>query len=175
MSAILLRKAEILEDVEAQKRALFQAAQIEEEILERADNAIAVYEKVLEIDEEDARSVDALVNLLLGLSRWEELLKAYTRKVDLVLDPDEKKQVLYEVGAVYERELNNVGNAIDTYQRILELDPDDLTALGRLDVLYQTAENWQELLSILTREAELTADPEESVGYQYRVAALFEK
>ena len=175
MAAILLRKAEILEDVDAKKRALFQAAQIEEEVLERADNAIAAYEKVLEIDEEDARSVDALVNLLLGLSRWEELLKAYTRKVDLVLDPDEKKQVLYEVGAVYERELSDVENAIDTYQRILELDPDDLTALGRLDVLYQTAENWQELLSILTREAELTADPEESVGYQYRVAALYEK
>ncbi len=175
MAAILLLKAEILEDVDQKKEALFQAAQIEEEVLERADNAIAAYEKVLEIDEEDARSVDALVNLLLGLSRWEDLLKAYTRKVDLVLDPDEKKQVLYEVGAVYERELSDVENAIDTYQRILELDPDDLTALGRLDVLYQTAENWQELLSILTREAELTADPEESVGFQYRVAALYEK
>src|SRR5690606_14149004 len=40
--------------------------------------------------------------------------------------------------------------------------------------LYQSAENWQELLSILTREAELTADPAESVGYQFRVAALYE-
>jgi len=174
MSAVLQRKAEMLEDVDSQKEALYQAASIEEEVLERSDNAIAVYEKVLELDGEDLRSVDALVNLLLSLSRWEELLAAYTRKVDLVLDPDEKKQVLYEVGAVYERELSDVANAIDTYQRVLELDPDDLTALGRLDVLYQTAENWQELLSVLTREAELTADPEEAVGFQYRVAALYE-
>ncbi len=174
MSAILQRKAEMLEDIDAQKEALYQAAQIEEEVLERPDQAIAAYEKVLELDEEDLRSVDALVNLLLGLSRWEELLSAYTRKVDLVLDADEKKQVLYEVGAVYERELQNVPSAIDTYQRVLELDPDDLTALGRLDVLYQTAENWQELLSVLSREAELTADPEEAVGFQYRVAALYE-
>lgn len=174
MSAILQRKAEMLEDIDAQKEALYQAAQIEEEVLERPDQAIAAYEKVLELDAEDLRSVDALVNLLLGLSRWEELLGAYTRKVDLVLDADEKKQVLYEVGAVYERELQNVPSAIDTYQRVLELDPDDLTALGRLDVLYQTAENWQELLSVLSREAELTADPEEAVGFQYRVAALYE-
>src|SRR5690606_39414695 len=29
-------------------------------------------------------------------------------------------------------------------------------------------------LSVLTREAELTADPEASVGYQYRVARLHE-
>lgn len=174
MSAILQRKAEMLEDVDAQKEALYQSAQLEEDVLERPDQAIAVYEKVLEIDSEDARSVDALVNLLLGLSRWEALLSAYSKKVDIVLDPDEKKQVLYEVGAVYERELGNVERAIDTYQRILELDPDDLTALGRLDVLYQSAENWPELLSILTREAELTADPEESVSFQYRVASLYE-
>lgn len=174
MSAILQRKAEMLEDLDAQKEALYQAAGIEEDVLGRPDNAIAAYEKVLELDSEDLRSVDALVNLLLGLSRWEALLAAYSKKVDLVFDPEEKKQVLYEVGAVYERELQNVDSAIDTYQRVLELDPDDLTALGRLDVLYQTAENWPELLSILSHEAELTADPEEAVGYQFRIASLYE-
>jgi tetratricopeptide (TPR) repeat protein len=60
------------------------------------------------------------------------------RKVDLVR-PDEKKLIYYQIGAVYERELGDVPRAIDTYQRVLELDPDDLQALGRLDVLYQTA------------------------------------
>ena len=58
---------------------------------------------------------------------------------------------------------------------MLELDPDDLTALGRLDVLYQSAENWAELLSVLTQESELTADPAEAVSYQYRIAELYEK
>lgn len=174
MSVILQRKAEILDDVDAQKAALYRAAALEEEVLGRSDKAILVYEKVLEIDEEDLRSVDALIGLYLSLSNWRELLSVYNRKADLVFDVDEKKQVLYEVGAVYERELQDVQNAIDTYQKILELDPDDLNALGRLDVLYQTSENWQELLSVLTREAELTADAEEAVGYQYRVAALYE-
>jgi tetratricopeptide (TPR) repeat protein len=175
MSVILQRKAEILEDVDQQKAALYQAATLEEELLNRPERAIAVYEKVLELDPEDVRSVDALISLFLSLSRWEDLLGVYSKKVDLVLDPEEKKQILYEVGAVYERELSNVAHAIDTYQRVLELDPDDLTALGRLDVLYQAAGNWQELLSVLTHEAELTADPAEAVGYQYRIAALYEK
>lgn len=175
MSVILQRKAEILEDLDQQKAALYQAATLEEELLNRPERAIAVYEKVLELDPEDLRSVDALVSLFLSLSRWEDLLGVYSKKVDLVLDPEEKKQILYEVGAVYERELSDVDNAIDTYQRVLELDPDDLTALGRLDVLYQAAGNWQELLSILTHEADLTADPAEAVGYQYRIAALYEQ
>lgn len=175
MSAILQRKVEMLDDLDAQKAALYQAASLEEDVLNRPDAAISVYEKILSLDEEDVRSVDALVNLLLSQSKWPELLNAYTRKVDLVADPEEKKQVLYEVGAVYERELKDVSAAIDTYQRVLELDPDDLTALGRLDVLYQSAQNWQELLSVLSRESELTADPEEAVGYQFRIASLYEQ
>ena len=65
--------------------------------------------------------------------------------------------------------------AIDTYQRVLELDPDDLQALGRLDVLYQTAQNWPELLSVLQHESELATDPAEGISYQYRIAELYEK
>lgn len=174
MSLILQKKAGMLDDIELQKQALYAAATLEEEVLEQPEKAIAVYEQVLELDAEDVKSVEALIGLLLGLSRWKDLLTAYARKVDLVFDVEEKKQVLYEVGAVHERELSDVESAIDTYQRVLELDPDDLIALGRLDVLYQTAENWSELLSVLTREAELAADPEESVSYQFRVAKLYE-
>lgn len=175
MSLILQRKAEILEDIDDQKSALYQAATLEEEVLERKENAIGVYMKILEIDPEDLRSIDALINLYLGLARWEELLGVYSKKADLVVDVEEKKLILYQEGAVYERELNDVRRAIDIYQRVLELDPDDLTALGRLDVLYQTAENWQELLSVLQHEAELTADPAEAVSFQYRIAELYEK
>ncbi|MGC4089575.1 MAG: tetratricopeptide repeat protein [Polyangiaceae bacterium] len=175
MSLILQRRAEILEDTDARKDALFQSAMLEEEILERPEQAIQAYLKVLEIDGEDLRSIDALIKLYLGLSRWEDLLSVYSKKADLVVDPEEKKHILYQVGAVYERELTDVPRAIDTYQKVLELDPDDLTALGRLDVLYQAASNWQELLSVLQHEAELTADPGESVSYQYRIAELYEK
>jgi tetratricopeptide (TPR) repeat protein len=175
MSAILQRKATVLEDVDQQKEALYQAALLEEEVLDRPREAIAVYQKVLEIDSEDIRSIDALVKLYLSLGAWEELLAVYTKKVDLLLDPGEKKLILYQVGAVFERELNDVKRAIDTYQRVLELDPDDLTALSRLDVLYQAAGNWNELLGVLTHEAELTQDAIESVSYQYRIAELYEK
>lgn len=175
MSLILQRKAEMLADSDEQKAALYQAATLEEEILERPDSAIAVYQKVLSLDSEDLRSVDALINLYLRARRWHELLEVYSKKADLVAEAEEKKLIYYEVGAVYERELGSVQNAIDTYQKVLELDPDDLTALSRLDVLYQTAENWSELLTVLLHEAELTADPAEAIGYQYRIAELYEK
>ncbi len=103
----------------------------------RPEAAIAVYTKVLEIDADDLRAIDALIRRYLDLSRWQDLLAVYAQKADLVADVEEKKGIYYQVGAVYERELGDVPRAIDTYTKILELDPDDLQALSRLDVLYE--------------------------------------
>ena len=175
LSQILQQKADILDDVNEKKSALFQAASIEEDVLERHDQAIAVYGKVLELDVEDIGAIDALIKLYLTLSRWTDLLAVYAKKADLVGDPTEKKLIYYQIGAVYEREIGDVPRAIDTYQRVLELDPDDLQALGRLDVLYQTAQNWPELLTVLQHESELAGDPTEGISYQYRIAELYEK
>ena len=72
--AILQRKAEILDELAEKKDALFQAARIEEDVLEQPEAAIAVYSKVLELDADDLRALDALIKLYLGLSRWEDLL-----------------------------------------------------------------------------------------------------
>lgn len=175
LSLILQRKAEILDEPADKKDALFQAAAIEEDVLEQPEAAIAVYKSVLAIDEDDVRALDALIKRYLGLSRWQDLLSVYSKKADLVADPEEKKRIYYQVGAVYERELGDVASAIDTYQKVLELDPDDLQALSRLDVLYEQAQDWQELLGVLTRESEMCDDPNEAVSFQYRIAELYEK
>ncbi len=175
LSLILQRKSEVLEEPLDKKDALFQAAAIEEDVLGRQEAAITVYSKVLEIDGDDLRAIDALIRRYLDLSRWQDLLNVYAKKADLVADVAEKKAIYYQVGAVFERELGDVPRSIDTYTKILELDPDDLQALSRLDVLYEQAKNWQELLSILTRESEMTADAQEAVSFQYRIAELYEK
>lgn len=174
-SALLQRKALMLEDVDEQKAALYEAAMLEDDVLGRPEQAIAVYRKVIELDVEDLKSVDALVSLYLRLERWKELLEIQTQKADLVLDVGEKKNIFYEMGAVYERELTDVPRAIAVYQKVLELDPDDTVALGRLDSLYQAEGSWVELLAVLAHEADLAADSAESIGFHYRIAEIYEK
>ncbi|NUP10097.1 MAG: tetratricopeptide repeat protein [Polyangiaceae bacterium] len=175
LSEVLQQKADILDGLPEKKASLFQAASIEEDVLDRHEAAVRVYRKILELDPEDVRAIDALIKLYLAHSRWADLLAVYVSKADLVQDVDEKKNIYYQVGAVYERELNDVPQAIDTYNRVLEIDPADLQALSRLDVLYQMAENWPELLTVLQNEAELASDAAESISYQYRIAELYEK
>lgn len=173
LAQIYLTKARILPSPDEQKEYLYRAAAIYEELLERPQDAIAVYHQALEIDPEDLQSLDKLIELNLRLEQWEKLLEVYTQKADIVIDPDEKKRLYAEVGAVYERELGDHDKAIDSYQRILEIDPSDVTALQRLDALYQATENWQELLSVLERLADLVTEPSEVLSYRYRIADLW--
>lgn len=170
-----LRKADMLPAPEDRKACLLQAASIHEEILDQPERAVEVLERVLEVDPDDVSALDKLVELHLRLERWESLLHVYQRKADVVVEPEERKRIFVEVGAVYEREVGDLDKAIDSYQRILEIDPDDVVAISRLDALYQASGNWQELLSVLEREADLAATEDEALGFRFRIADLWHR
>ena len=105
---------------------LFKAAQIYEEVLENADRAIDVYRQVMSLDENDRNAIDALERLYIRLERWAQLKDIYAKKAELAQNPEEKKQMLFVLGQVYDRELKDLTRAIETYQTILEVDNPDL-------------------------------------------------
>ena len=168
-----LRKVEIVEDLEEQKGLLFKASQIYEDILENPEKAVEVYRRILDIDEDDLRAIMQIESLYLQMERWEDLQEIYNKKVELVETPEEKREVLYVLGAMYEREVGDVTKAISTYQRVLEFDPDDVQSIQRLDVLYSENEEWHDLLSILEREVDLSDDPDEAISFKYRIGELY--
>ncbi|MCE9573275.1 MAG: tetratricopeptide repeat protein [Deltaproteobacteria bacterium] len=170
----LKKKAEILLDVPERKALLYRAAQIEEEVLTDADAAIATFRNVLEIDEIDGPAMDALERLYIRLERWEPLKDIYAKKAELADDPAEKKQMLYVLGQVYDRELGDVTKSIETYQAILDLDADELPAIQALDRLYGQAERWYDLLGNLERQVELAESSGETVALKYRVGHLWQ-
>ncbi len=149
---VVLAKVDMVSELADKKELLFKAAQIYEEVLENADRAIDVYRQVLQLDENDRAAIDALERLYIRLERWEPLKDVYSKKAELATVPDEKKQMLFVLGQVYDRELKDLTRAIETYQTILDLDPEDVTAIQALDRLYQQAGRWYDLLQILERE-----------------------
>jgi len=170
-----LIKASLLPEPEEKRDYLFRAGQLYEDVLDLPEAAIDVYRRVLRVEAEDVGALDKLIQLHLRLKQWEKLLESYGQKADVVADPDEKKALYVQVGAVYERELGQPDKAIETYQRVLDLDPEDLTALGRLDALFLAAGRSDELLSILEREAELAGDPLAAIDLRYRIGELYEQ
>jgi tetratricopeptide (TPR) repeat protein len=174
LAAIYLTKASMLDDAAERKRHTFHAGQIYEEVLERPEQAIGVFKAWLTQESDDVEAIDRLIALYLKLSRYEDLLQAYGQKADIASEPDEKKSLYIEIGSVYEHRLRQIDKAIDTYQRILEIDPEDRPALERLDVLYQSTERNEELLSVLEREADLAIDPNAAIAFRFRSGELFE-
>lgn len=173
LASLYLAKAAMLGDPEERKVQLFKAGALYEDILERPDDAVAVYQQVLELDPADVDAIDKLIDLYRRARKFEPLLETYLLKTEVVTGFEEKKDLLMQVGQVYEADLQDVDKATDTYGRILEIDPEDGPALGRLESLYRGGEQWHELLGILERKAELASSPDEQVAIRFHIADLW--
>ncbi|MCK5797735.1 MAG: tetratricopeptide repeat protein [Deltaproteobacteria bacterium] len=172
--AILLKKAEILLDAEERKSLFFRAAQINEEILEAFEEAISVYAMVLDIDDSDPQAIDALERLYFRLERWDDLKDIYMRKAELTVEVDGKKAIFYNLGRLYVERLEDIERGIETFQNVVDLDPEDVTAIQSLDALFQRAERWYDLLQILERQVELAGNSPQGVDLKHRIGKLWE-
>jgi len=172
---ISLTKVSLLEDVEERRNLLHHAATIYEEMLEDPSRAIEVYQRVLMLDEFDGTSIEALERLFLAADRWMDLIELYARKIRMAGSDEERKQLYFVIGSVYESELQDLDQAISTYRSVLDVDPDDRQALESLDRLFESSEQWNDLLETLERQIALTSDAEGRLSLKHRVGELWEK
>ncbi len=170
----LYRRKMTIVDLPAEQKELgFRAAQVYEEVLENPDQAIAVYQQVLAIDESDRNALEHLERLYVRLSRWSDLKDVYAKKAELAGTTAEKKQMLFVLGQVHDRELRDPARAIEIYNAILDIDPDDFEAVQALDRLYAQTERWLDLLTVLERQTELSPSSAEVVSLRFRIGELW--
>jgi tetratricopeptide (TPR) repeat protein len=174
LSEAIKKKAELVSELSEKKSLYARAAQIEEEVLDLPDSAIATHCAVLGLDDADVPTMDALERLYIRLERWNPLKDIYAKKAELAATPEDKKQMLFVLGQVYDRELSDVTRAIETYQAILDLDPEEGNAIQALDRLYGQAGRHYDLLQILEREVELSQSAAEGVAFRHRIGRLWE-
>ena len=93
-----------------------------------------------------------------GLEKWTELVETYRSHIEASGDVQIKIQLLAAMGEVYEKKVEDVDRAIDTYQEILELDPHNYYAADTLSQLQERIEDWPSAIDTLSRMAELTGD-----------------
>ncbi len=170
---ILVTKAELVEELDERKELFHQAGTLYEDILERPQDAIDIYNRALTIDGEDRHAIDRLEVLYTSLERWHDLLDVYQRKLDLAQDDTGRKDLLYVMGAIYRDHLEALPDAIDTYRQVLDINEEEGQALEQLDELFQQTEQWHELLEILERRKTLASTEEEAHGYRFRIGMLW--
>ncbi|MBW2403630.1 MAG: tetratricopeptide repeat protein, partial [Deltaproteobacteria bacterium] len=173
LAGIYRRKARMVPSPTDQREQLVKAAAIYEDILDKPSEAIAVHQQVLEIDPGDVESLDRLIELQTQLGKWSALLETYERKAEVVTDADARTELFTAMGRVYETQLDDSDKAIDVYQRVLEIDPDDLPALGHLDGLFETTAQWRDLLQVLERQSELVTEDDARTELRFRIGGLW--
>jgi tetratricopeptide (TPR) repeat protein len=173
------RIAEDLDDEDLQADFWRRLARVEADDLERPEDAIAHEEKVAAHAPKDLEALEKLADL------YDE-----TGDVDLLVETlDELYEIQREEGAEREdlvdvlarraeaqwKHLDDREEAWETYEEILELEPDFLPAIRGVKTLHRRNEEWTEVLDCLQRELGLlgTSEDERRLEVQFEIAEVY--
>lgn len=171
---ILRQKATLVLNFDEKSELLKEAGRISAAELDQPEQAIDLYEGVQEISPDDESVLNALESLYARVERWEQLVAVLARKIDLAgSDFDAKKSLAIQRAEVFELQLDDLDDAVDSYRMILEWKNDDLDALRGLDALFTQKSDWLDLLDTLKRIQPLVS-PAEWADIQFRIGQIWE-
>ncbi|MBM4398521.1 MAG: tetratricopeptide repeat protein, partial [Deltaproteobacteria bacterium] len=102
--------------------------------------AIATFNHVLDIDPTDVEALRTLDRLYSAVEDWNSLYTTLERLYAL-LGGDEQLTVHYRMGRLLERELGDAIRAVETYQAILDLHPDNRDAVDALEGMVRAGDD----------------------------------
>lgn len=158
---------------------LHRIAEIEERQLGRATRAFDAYGRALRDDPVNELTLAELERLAGSVDAWADLARLYEEEAKKLIEPPRQVEMLLRLARVYDAELQPKEpaageQAIATYRRVVEVDPDERVAVYSLDRLYQTAERWNELADVLRHELRLAESESDRLDVQFRLGQLYE-
>lgn len=140
--------------------------------LGKTDQAISESKKLLngKGGKEDRDAYLTLVSVYDKAKKWDEMGKALDQADKLSKSDDEKENIIFQRGAMYER-MKKIDLAEQQFRKVLELDPDSAGALNYLGyMLADRNVRLQEALDFITRAVD--KEPEngayiDSLGWVY--------
>ncbi|MDB4928055.1 MAG: domain protein putative component of TonB system, partial [Myxococcaceae bacterium] len=150
----------------------FVAARLLDERVHDTARARKFYRRTLAFDGGRREVFDALEALLKRESAHAELLDLYRDAAERAVDPVERKAYLHKIAAIDEGPLANPERAIADYRAVLDVDPTDEAAVGRLDALLVKTEAWRDLADLLERRIVDAVDVEDRSALRFRLGRL---
>ncbi|MCA9713813.1 MAG: hypothetical protein KC468_03850, partial [Myxococcales bacterium] len=157
-----------------------EMADIAENKLGSVDRAIEVWRSVLREDGYDEGAATALRRLYRLGEKWTALVELLKDQFERVPDEPEHRedriQRLLEIAEVYRDQLHLDAMALQTLQRILDIDPRHDASLDALAETYGKAGRWNDLLGVYSRlvdAAQREGDRERQTDMLRRIAAIY--
>jgi tetratricopeptide (TPR) repeat protein len=119
--------------------------------LNRPQNAIASFRRVLDHSPDDLEALEALSGLFRSTGRWDELVEVQRRLIALAPEDQARRDQMLELGNVLEVELHDRPSALAVYREVDALVGDDLDVLRRMENLLEKEALWPDLAAVLER------------------------
>ena len=127
----------------------------------------------VEPDNQEVRAeVDRLAN---ELGTWDAHIAAYEEALAHAVDPTVKSALLGRMARVHDEKRGDPRAAIETYERLLEVDSDDPSPLDSLEALHTMVGDWRGLVDVLQRKVQRAYDPQERGELLRRAGSVLEE
>jgi tetratricopeptide (TPR) repeat protein len=135
-------------------------AQILDERLKNVEEAARALEQVIaELNPRSWEAHERLRALYERGGQWSQVVKIAERQLFLTEDPAQRTPRALELGALWRDRLRDQKKATAAFERVLEIDADNIDALEALAPLYRSAENFERLIFTNEKLLDQTEDP----------------
>ncbi len=161
-------------------------------MLGQKEEAIATYNEILADEFENLQAIRSpSTGSTLRAARGPSWPRTSSASRPLSSDPDKQIELNLRLGDLRLTKLEQAGQAVETYHRVLALDAGNATALGALETLltneqqqltvaktlepfYRVNNNWPRLIQAYEIMVTHASDAEEKIGLLHRIAELYE-
>ena len=142
-------------------RLLHQIGELYEIMGDAPEQAFDAYGRALREDPSHGETQARLENLARQMGTFEQLVKLYEEVAQDVVDDQLRIQLLTKVAQMDETALADADKAAATYEKILEVDPNNFDAVDALIEVHRRTNNFDELVKAVVRKAEMVDAPED--------------
>lgn len=126
--------------------------------LSDAAAAMATWEQLLADNPADVEALRALTALYRTTGKPAKAVEALEAELQIALTPRQRLTLLSEIAKIEEAELLDEARAAEAWERLLDVAPDDATALATLARLYKRLRRWSDLAFTLERQSDRLED-----------------
>jgi len=163
----------LAEDKRDQKLALLrELLAVYRDELKLEAMVLSTYNAILQADPTSQEAAGELARTYEAMGRWNDLIPVLTREAETTSDPKRKVELYARVAKLWIDHFSNYNQATAPLEQVLALDPDNREALSQLKDIYTKKRAWKPLYSVLTKEEELTSDPEQKRALVSELATL---
>lgn len=154
---------------ESDERALLlrQMAQLNESALERPEEAVDCWNRLLQETPGDREALLALATLHHGADDSMELVDTYAKLIETSEDDEERADLYRRIASIQSWTLENDFEGVENWKQVLAIAPEDSEALQGLRILYERMGDEASLAQNFERQIELGHIEEEELASVY--------